>query len=116
MPPHGGLNCSVSRWKTNCLLVKIFTASLRRYWLPLLRDLGCLLMEILVAFLVTPREELLSHHGKLHFSTSFLCYDRGSCVFIYFYFWRTCYNVLVVFWIDPLGSIPIGGVGVTVGL
>ena len=48
MPPHGGLNCTVSSWRTICLLVEILDASSWRLaapswrsWLPL----RCLTVE-----------------------------------------------------------------------
>ena len=67
MPPHGGLNCTVSSCRTSCLLV----------------DIGCLLVEILVSSALPPCGELLSPCGELRFSTSFRCYNRASCVFLF---------------------------------
>ena len=46
-------------------------------------EIGCPLVEILVASSLPPGEELLSPHGEIHFSTGFLCYDRVSCVFLF---------------------------------
>ena len=83
MPPHVGLNCTVSSWRTSCLLVKIMAASSWIYWPPPRGDLGCLLVGILVASSLPPCGEPLSPRGELHFSAGFRRCDRISCVFLF---------------------------------
>ena len=71
MPPHGGLNCTVSSWRTICLLVEI--------WMPprcLLVENYCLLVE---NFTFRPVSDVTI--GILRFS-----FSR-----------RTCQGVFVVF-------------------
>ena len=46
-------------------------------------DLGCLLVDILVAASLPTSEEILSPRGELHFSTGFRRCNRASCVFLF---------------------------------
>ena len=46
-------------------------------------EIGCPLVEILVASSLPPGGELQSPRGELHFSTGSRCYNRASCVFLF---------------------------------
>ena len=67
VPPRGVLNCTISSWITNWILVKIGC---------LLVEIGCLLMEILVAYYLRTTVSL----WITSLFDRFLTFDRDSCV------------------------------------
>ena len=96
MPPHGGLNCTVSSCRTSCLLV----------------DIGCLLVEILVSSALP----LVENYCLLVENFAFRPVSDVTIGLLAFFFFpedllgrfrRLPRDVFVVFWIVPLGPISI---------
>ena len=95
MPPHGGLNCTVSSWRTICLLVEI--------WMPPHGGLNCTVSSwrticLLVEIWMPPRCLLVENYCLLVENFTFRPVSDVTIGILRFSFSRrTCQGVFVVF-------------------